>query len=190
MGFLGLFRRGAKPPPTRVSRGEHEVALHGDDFPLGQVAGFLRRGLEAGERGVVIATPRHTFLVRQELRTLQSRCDFLDAETTLQLVLVDGRPDPHRFHELVGGAVRKAAARGNGGVRVYGQMVGLLLERNEPAAALDTERLWTLLVRGQSVGLLCTYPQDPFHALGEEARRPLLDEHDAVPTGLGAKAVG
>ena len=84
-------------------------------------------------------------------------CRFLDADTTLSSLLVDGEPDRDRFRSVVGTLLSDLCSRHAGGVSVYGEMVGLLWSQGRVAAALRLEELWNELQRELPFSLLCGY---------------------------------
>lgn len=156
----------AEPRPVDGHAHDHVVQFYGDAeqelVPV--VAAFLGEALESGDAAVVVATAAH----RQALtRALAERVDVgaagdagrfvvADAEETLASILVDGAPERGRFLEVVGGLVT-AAAEGGRGVRVFGEMVGLLWDRGDVPSAIALEDLWNHLRRLQPFSLFCGY---------------------------------
>jgi len=163
-----------RSPPD--SQSGHVVQFYGGAFPVEAVAGFLREGLQAGEVGIVIATPDHTSAVQARLGP-SGRCLFLDAEETMARFLVHGRPDRTRFMDTVGDLVAQAAQMGDGRVRAFGEMVVLLCEKGEPEAAHELEELWNELGRKQSLKLLCSYPLGAFVGRNKAFEGKLRDTH-------------
>lgn len=152
---------------------EHVVQLYGsDDRLLTQNVGhFLSEGLKRGDGLLVIATPQHRCTLTSRLRAeighskavLEGRLVFLDAETTLSRLMVNGAPDQELFRSVVGEALRGVRARAvHTGVRAYGEMVGLLWLAGEYAAAVRLEELWNDLLKLSDVTLFCAYPIDIF----------------------------
>ena len=178
--MLNPFRGRHQEP---VSRGEHELNVYSGKFPAQDIARFLRVGLDNGEAGLVIATPENAFRIRQALGDAHERCVFLDAAVELERYMrPDGHPDPGRFQELLGPALKAAQKRGNGGVRAYGEMVAILAERGNHVAAVEVEHLWNLLLAGQPVALLCAYPMHVFAGLGQRFLGDVRHEHAPMPT--------
>ena len=66
-------------------------------------------------------------------------------------------PDPGRFTEVIGGELTRAA-RGGRRLRVFGEMVGLLLARGHASATVRLEDLWNELRRTHEFRLFCAYP--------------------------------
>ena len=73
--------------------------------------------------------------------------------------MVDGMADPIRFSAVVGGTVTTAVER-YGGVRIFGEMVGILAVAGHHAAALRLEEMWNDLGRAYRFSLLCGYPME------------------------------
>jgi len=147
----------------------HAVQVYRDVSELAESVGeFLAAGLEAGEPGVVIVRPEHR---RALAATLGSRgCDrrdplltIVDAEATLALFMDGSTPSPARFEDAVGGLLDRVAERHPGRrIRAFGEMVDVLCERGDAAAAVTLERLWNDLARTRDFSLLCGYRLDVF----------------------------
>ena len=130
--------------------------------------------------GILIATSAHLALLRPRLAALRRPLTLLDAEETLAAFMVDGVPDARLFHDAVGETVRKACAQG-GRVRAMGEMVAILVSRNNARAAVELEELWNGLAREHSFDLFCAYPLHLFADPGlAPGFRRVLETHDHV----------
>lgn len=147
---------------------EHLVQFYEDEPTLIEVVGrFTGAGIGAGDNVLVIARLSRI----QRLRALleeraidlaraerSGRVVFVDAAKTLDLLLVRGMPDVTRFLALVedvlGGFDRAHPGRW---LRAYGEMVDVLCEQGNSAAALALEGLWNELARKRPFALLCGY---------------------------------
>lgn len=157
----------AKPSP-------HLVQLYGANPQalVRNVVRYLEDGLRNDEAVLVIATPEHRVAFEAELERAVAELDaatwkeksvFLDARETLDSILIDGQPDWYRFDERICGVVREIGSRPSvKGVRAYGEMVGLLWERRERAAAARLEHFWNRLLEHEQLPLFCAYPIDVF----------------------------
>ncbi len=86
-----------------------------------------------------------------------------DAAETLARFLVGGQPDWRLFEKEVCTALRQVhPSDGVEGLRAYGDMVGLLLQNRQFAAAQRLEQLWNKLMEQSSISLFCAYLLDPF----------------------------
>src|SRR3954462_11602567 len=152
---------------------EHFVQLYGKDDQLltRNVSRFLGQGLRRGDGLLIIATAEHRGTLVHHLgaerayprAVLEGRLVFLDAETTLNRFLVEGQPDQSRFESILGDALRGVRSKAvQGGVRAFGEMVGLLWEARQFSAAARLEELWNTLLRASDVTLFCAYPIDVF----------------------------
>jgi PAS domain S-box-containing protein len=131
---------------------------------LDAVAGFIGAALRAGDAGIVVATRPHREGLQERLRAQgldmgDGRYVALDATETLSRFMGDGMPDPARFAEVVGGIVERAAVGGRK-VRVFGEMVALLVADGNQAAAVRLEELWNDLLETLSFSLFCAYPME------------------------------
>jgi anti-sigma regulatory factor (Ser/Thr protein kinase) len=146
----------------------HDHVVHfykRDDELADTVSGYLIDALRTGGVAVIIATPSHEAAFEAQMaaagvNTASARARgalvHIDARETLSRFLVDGRPDPERFDEAVGGEIRAALARAQP-VHAYGEMVDLLWQAGQVGAAMDLEMLWSELGRKIPFSLFCSY---------------------------------
>jgi len=140
-----------------------------DDFLLEEVSGFLSTALQAGDAGLVIATPEHRNGLEQRLNSFtraDGRYIAMDAATTLSRIMVNGWPDEQRFEEVLGGVMRQATQSGTRQVRVFAEMASLLWAEGSYEATCHLEELWNNLAESHSFSLLCAYPMKGFHSQG------------------------
>lgn len=164
---------------SRAGAGEHCALVYERDAELlERLASYVAAGLAGGGSTLVIATPEHLEALQQTLRAsgvdlaraiLEDRYMCLDAETTLARFMVGDWPDESLFREFLGRPLRRAGARGRH-IHAFGEMVSLLWERGESAAALELERLWNVVLRERPMSLLCAYAD---HALGDDSAAAL-----------------
>lgn len=150
------------------------------------VADFLGAGLAEGGTALVVATPEHTAAVARileaagiDMAAARAAGQYveLDAATVLAEFMVEGSPDRALFESTVGPLLRTADA-GIQPMRVYGEMVDLLWQQGNVAAAHDLEGHWNAIGAGRDFALFCGY----FSALVDQAaaRGDVADHHDAV----------
>jgi anti-sigma regulatory factor (Ser/Thr protein kinase) len=152
---------------TRVEPNDHVVLFYEHDHVLvGSVCEYLVDGLEGDDVALVVATSDHasafeSTMVRAGIDVAQARSDqrlvILDADETLSRFMVDGWPKSSAFFAAFGGLIRGAADTGRR-VRVYGEMVALLWDAGDVAAAIELETLWNDLRELVPFSLLCAYP--------------------------------
>ena len=143
----------------------HRVAFHGSDAELIEiVAPYVAEGLDLDERVVVVLTDPHRAALDEALHergidsTRARRSGTYlpwGAEETLRTFLVDGSLDRERFIGTIGGLLGPAPQAAP--VRAFGEMVAVLWERGQVAAALELEDLWNDLLRTRPLSLLCAY---------------------------------
>jgi hypothetical protein len=151
----------------------HLVQLYGRDDRLltRNVSRFMAEGLRRGDGLLAIASQEHSGSVARQLRqecgyskaVLEGRLVFLDAQATLDRLMVAGQPDRDLFDSVVGDALKGVQARaGHTGIRAYGEMVGLLWKTGQRPAAVRLEEYWNSLLRSSNISLFCAYPIDVF----------------------------
>ena len=170
--------------------GSHLVHFYEDEASYAYLVGsFIEGALRAGDRCIVVATKAHRNCLEDELTargfldgSAASECYVaLDAAETLSRFMVEGWPDAKRFSDVIGGIIGDAGKRGNGRVRVFGEMVALLYAGGKPEAAIHLENLWNKVAKLHSFSLLCAYPLGPL--LMEERRvslRHICAEHSGL----------
>ena len=153
---------------------DHVVQLYGSDEQslVAGVARYLAAGITRGDGIVVIATGAHidafvTALTAQGTSPAaamrEGRMLCLDAATTLAGFMVDGFPDWERFCGTIDRVVRPVRARTGaapGGLRAYGEMVGLLWSEGNHPAAICLEEFWNRFLAAHGFDLYCAYPVD------------------------------
>jgi hypothetical protein len=165
-----LLQARALGPHTWTRLHEHQTypvlpAAHGVHFwttdasMLDQLAAFVAGGLADGQHCLVIATAAHRAGLHQRLTlcglTASQLVEF-DADDLLDRLVGPNGLDTELFEETVG-EVARAAADDPGGVRAFGEMVGILAERGELETALQLERTWCALASTITLPLLCAY---------------------------------
>lgn len=147
---------------------DHVVQFYERDHDLiAGVGAYLLDAARAGDIAIVVATPAHLAAFEAALtdggvdvaaaRSGGSLVSVDAADTLSQLLVSRGGPDPAAFDAIVGGLVRCAAGTGKQ-VRAYGEMVALLWDAGDVAAAIDLETLWNDLGTREAFSLYCAYP--------------------------------
>jgi hypothetical protein len=151
----------------------HFVQLYEVERALGRNVGvFFWEGLRRGGSVLAITTPGHRKLFEQELQRLGAnvadlreggRLLFLDAQSTLAQVTLNGQPEWARFEETIRAALRNfAPSTVAEDLRAYGEMVGILWNARQYAAAVRLEQLWNKLLESAHFSLYCAYAIDVF----------------------------
>lgn len=152
---------------------EHGVQIYRELDELATSLGlFLAAGFDKGDPAIVIAAADHRHVVTDELERrdwnvadlqAQGLLTWRDADETLAAFMDGDGPCPARFGEVVGGLVDEVAQRfPQRTVRAFGEMVDLLVQRGQEAAAIALEELWNGLLETRNVALLCGYELDVF----------------------------
>ncbi|HWN15935.1 MAG TPA: MEDS domain-containing protein, partial [Candidatus Dormibacteraeota bacterium] len=153
-------------PVTNAPAVDHVVQFYDDDAVLiATLADYVGTGLATGQACLVIATPDHRDALEERLRATGpdlaaaragGQYVAADAEETLGHIEVSGDVDPQRFAEAVGALFGRL--RSERPLRVFGEMVGLLLARGRSDATVRLEEFWNALRTTHAFELLCAYP--------------------------------
>jgi hypothetical protein len=155
-----------------MSTANHLVQFfRADDRRISAMGRFVCEGLQAGDTCVVVMTADHRHGIEAQLIAAGLNPNALAAE--YRYILLDAEEllatffnsltgiDYQRFHRDFGLLIRQAAARGQP-VRICGEMVCLLVERDWPAVAIELEELWNELSRQYNFQLFCGYTHSAF----------------------------
>ncbi|MBL8271779.1 MEDS domain-containing protein [Steroidobacter sp.] len=142
-----------------------------DESYVRAVGRYLHEGLAAGDTCVAVATAEHLRMLDEYLAaagldvgalSAEYRYIPLHTESTLATFF-----DAHsginrpRFHRQFNQLMSQASASGRP-VRVFGEMVSLLVARGRPTAAILLEELWNELSREHNFSLFCVYEESEF----------------------------
>jgi len=131
--------------------------------------------VQIGNSVIIVATPEHRADLINKLEqwnvdirsaARDGRFVMCDAEETLATFMKDGRPDPEHFARTISKLVddaKKSARSRQKGLMVFGEMVAVLWQRGETAAALELEHLWNNLLGQRAFHLHCAYPRAFFN---------------------------
>ena len=184
----------APSQPHGCAGHQHLVEFYETDASLARsVARFLAPTLSGSGAAAVVATPAHGAAIEAALAgagvdiaaaRAAGRYVSLDAAELLARFTVDGVPDQAGFQREVGGLLERMTASGEP-LRVYGEMVALLWEGGDPAAAVALEDLWNGIRRHFDFDLLCAYRLGTFDNEDDaQAFRRVCDQHASRPEQL------
>ncbi|MDQ4009113.1 MAG: MEDS domain-containing protein [Actinomycetota bacterium] len=189
-GGRGLIAN--EPPPDNiVDHGHpHFVGFYETaGFLVNSVRDFLTPGLLTGGAAIVVATEPHRDSFDRALMEAgievheMRRCGWfieLDAFEVLATFMVDGMPDAARFRASMEQLVFRAVESARD-VKIYGEMVAVLWDEGNVAAAIELEDLWNDLATRHPFSLFCAYPMCAFDAdASTEAFRRICRQHSRV----------
>ncbi|WP_281368953.1 MEDS domain-containing protein [Nocardioides ungokensis] len=145
----------------------HAVSFHDrDEDAVRVLASYVDDGLKLREPVLVVATADHLLALDGALADLgrdaeamrsEGRLTTLDAAETLAGFMVSGVPDFQSFRAQILGVLDEVQ-QGSPRVRIFGEMVALLWDEGNVAAALTLEEWWNGLAAEREFTLLCAYP--------------------------------
>lgn len=174
----------------RTQPHDHIVGFYVRDEELtGAVAGFLTDAFDNNGAAIVIATEAHRLAFADALSRSgcspddlerNGRYRALDAELTLAQFMRDGRPDPKAFVATIA-PVLAACAFPGAPVHAFGEMVGLLWDAGNVAAAIDLEAMWNDLASAHEFTLFCAYDMSSIEQADDlGAARQICEQHSNV----------
>jgi len=172
----------------------HAVEFYENDTVfIESLSEFVGASLGAGGACVVIATPEHHRDLLDRLtsngidmtRTSgEGRYIFLDAQTTLDRLMQQDRPDRQRFRAEIEPAIERAKDtlhRRRGTVSAFGEMVALLWAKGNRQGAIELEQLWNEVIERHPLKLRCAYPIGGFaHDSDSKALGSVCSQHSSV----------
>jgi hypothetical protein len=172
-----------------MKKAEHFVQFYEtDDFIARSVSEYFTQGLNDGDICISVASPKHQAAFAAEmvktgadLNAAQKEGRFitLDARETLLKFMKGGMPDRKAFDKHVVSVLERAQKQGH--VRIYGEMVGLLMADRMPEACAALEGIWEDVCHEHSITLFCGYPLGEFaHGTGSEAMIMMCGHHSRV----------
>lgn len=177
---------------TPCQRHDHVAQFYEDEATLAdRVANFLTAGAAAGERLLMLLTPRRRRDVLERLEAwgldtaaaeASGQLVMRDAETLLEAIMDGDMPDEARFHRHVLAELETPSPRPT---RAFGELVDVLCTRGQSRAAIYLESLWHAACRRLPLTLMCGYALHHFRETsGSEAFTAICDLHSRVlPAG-------
>jgi anti-sigma regulatory factor (Ser/Thr protein kinase) len=173
---------------------DHVVLFYESDDELALTVGqFLTAGLLADECALVVATSAHiegfeAAMVRAGVDVGQARTSgrllTVEAGEVMAQLLGGDRPDADAFITDVDEIVRRMSDTGRR-VRVFGEIVALLWDAGQVAAAIELEDVWNDFGRLVPFSLFCAYRAESVSGdHHEQSFDQLCHSHSAV---VGAK---
>jgi PAS domain S-box-containing protein len=155
------------------------------------VGEFLLEGIRVGQPVLVIARPEHregfVAYLRERLVDVDQLVhdgllSLLDAEQTLSRFMSGSTPDPFKFEQVVGSALRTMTrSQIYVVVRAYGEMVDLLWKQGNVSGAIALEDLWNDLAKRHRFDLLCAYEMSNFaHESATDGFTAICGQHGHV----------
>ena len=150
----------------------HDVQFYTDMQICEAVAAYVEAGLRKGDSIILVITDSHRETITQVLRsrgfdvngaTNDGQIQWLDARKALSKFMVGNTPDADLFKESVGNLVEQAQVDQSKSLRIFGEMVDLLVRDGNTEGAIDLERLWNDHGRTHGFSLLCAYVVGKFY---------------------------
>lgn len=172
----------------------HSVHFYDHDAELvDRLRGIVVSALATGNAVLIVATEGHREQLTRSLHQNwtnwaaareEGRFLMVDARSTLEKFMVDGRPDRRKFVAVVSDLVRNCrftSVSANRGLTVFGEMVAILWEEGNKTAAIELEALWNELLSDRTFHLHCAYSK-PTLAQAQDAPefRLICDHHSQV----------
>ncbi len=178
---------------TQQAPAVHSVHFYDEQEALiKRLRGVVSSGLEVGNSVLIIATQEHRIDLTKALEKSgvdvranerSGQLIMCDARETLNGFMVKGALHRGRFLSIVGTLLSdaKRAARTSGqGLTVFGEMVAVLWEEGNKAAALELEGFWNDLLNDRAFHLHCAYPRKNFTDGDADGLASICNAHSHV----------
>jgi hypothetical protein len=169
---------------------EHHVEFYADEQGFVEsLIGFVATGIIAGESVIVIANKQHVATLNErlsrqfDLQWLQENKMYviMDADETLEKLMVDGWPDAEKFQEVIKDTlIRARIASPVHAVRAFGEMAAILWKKGMSEATVQLETLWNELLQTLDFILYCAYPKNSFTQEGRGPAELIHHSHSHV----------
>lgn len=191
MSFFKPKDRPALADSRRAAAADHVVHFYDEQEALLQsVASFLAGGLLRGAPALVIMMRDRAEGLKTRLRemgvdvprAIETRQLVLhDSAEMIDRILLDGMPDELRFREMVGApaASMKEIWRPLQ-LLAFGDMVDVLIARNQREATIELERLWDDLVHRVGFSVYCAYDAKRFTQDTDRATFDAICRHHSL----------
>ena len=104
----------------------------------------------------------------------------------LSCFMHDGIPDATKFKDSIVPVIEQACrGRKDCVIRAYGEMVDVLWQRGQTAAAIRLEMLWNQLAQTHSFALLCGYSMGHFYK--DVGQQDVLQQHTHLVSDSGER---
>ncbi|HEX4488437.1 MAG TPA: MEDS domain-containing protein [Terriglobales bacterium] len=183
---------GSPSPERQHQTRDHLVQFYcEDDQLLASLQRVVGGALGSGDSAVVVATEEHRRGLAKRLKWCGIDLQFaqacgryyeVDAATVLESL--EGHHTPLDFQELLQNTVFRPDCPvpvDNAGMLVFGEVVGLMWERNRRQEAVRLEDFWNRFQATRPFTLLCAYPVRRFHVLEDlEPFTEVCAAHSAI----------
>lgn len=151
-----------------VATSEHLVQVYENDRVfLDSLEGFAGTGFLSGNSVVIVA--RSSTLIALETRLQVHGFDLafmrgsgqyvsLDAEDALASFMRNGWPDEKLFFRFCNDLLAQAKNH-SAHIRIFGEMVSILMDKGDKDATLYLEELWNKVCEREILCLFCAYPE-------------------------------
>jgi diguanylate cyclase (GGDEF)-like protein len=188
-GYLLLISLSTVTQSSLAERGHLVEFYETEEFLLDTVRAFLLPALREGDAVIVgageggrerIAAALGEAGVDVEAAVGDGRYVAFDPVQSLSRLMVDGEPNPARFHETIG-HLMDVASQGGRRVRAYGEMVTMLWEARDVTSAMALERLWNGFMETRPLDVLCAYPMQAFEdKASADQFKSVCEQHSRV----------
>jgi len=154
---------------TSPTRPAHEAHFYGSNFPARNVARYLNAAMKANETALMVTTPAHAELIQYSLIELGASPAELRRSRMLWCVSTDDVMEKFRRGEAdviqnqIGVPVTECLkASPSGRMRIYGELVNVLIAAGEAKLAFELEHLSNVLITQHPMRIYCGYSTDSF----------------------------
>lgn len=165
---------------------KHIVDFYSSEQGLvANILDYITHGIEGGDNCVAITSPTHIRMLDKAMAKypLKSReqfrddCRLLNVQSLLDQFMIDGLPNKKKFNEVMARILTKADKR-NKPIRIYSELVAILLEENNSEGAMQLQKLLRQPSKSFKYSLYSAYPDNSHGVSGGDLHEMIKSYHD------------
>jgi len=178
---MGDFKKWLAQPADK-----HIVDFYSTEQGLiANILDYITYGIKNGDNCVAIAKPTHFSMLDKAMTKYPAKmkvqfrddCRLLNAQSVLEQFMVGDLPHKKKFLEVMERILTKADKSGKP-IRIYSEMVAVLLEENNSEGAMQLQKLLRELSKAKTFSLYSSYPANSHGVSGGDLYDMIKSYHD------------
>lgn len=173
---------------------DHLIQIYeNEEVILNSLLGFCESGLRKGDTVIILAREHRLEALDKRLKAhgfdleelkLSYQYVPLNAHEILSYFMEDGWPNEMAFNQIVKGLLSLAHGKPKDKIRLYGEMVAILMTQGYTGATVQLEHLWNKFCETEGFCLYCAYPKNSFNPNSEKTLEHISYTHTKMISGV------